>query len=307
MIHAWLILHAATAKNAPTLVFFHGNAGNIGLRLPNAVQMYHNLECNILMVEYRGYGDSDNAKPNEAGLKLDSEAALRFIKGNASVDQSKIFLFGRSLGGAVAFHLAQYAQSTPGMEIAGMIVENTFLSISTMVDHLMPFVAPIKGLVLRIGWYSEQIAPLLDKTPVLYLAGGKDELVPHSHMKALYQLSSSKAGSLARMHVVEKGTHNETWMQGGKKYWEKIERFFAEVRAFQQNGYRASMSSMEDVPLDNSSGVDVGMGGGDDTAAAASSSIPIMPTNILDMAKEASQKVMSGTTTATKTSDKKKE
>lgn len=252
------------------------------------------------MVEYRGYGDSDNAKPNEAGLKLDAEAALRFIKSHSGVDQSKIFLFGRSLGGAVAFHLAQYAQSTAGMEIAGMIVENTFLSISTMVDHLMPFVAPIKGLVLRIGWYSEQIAPLLDKTPVLYLAGGNDELVPHSHMKALYQLSSSKAGSLARLHVVENGTHNETWMQGGKKYWEKINRFFAEVRAFQQNGYRESISSMEDVSLGGGD-VDVGMGGGDNE----SSSIPIMPTNILGMAKEASQKVMGAT--ATKTSDKKKE
>jgi hypothetical protein len=84
-IHAWLM---PFDRNAPTIIFFHGNAGNIGLRLPNAIQMRSYLECNMLMVEYRGYGESDNVPPTEEGLKLDAEggnnetcAAMSFPKG----------------------------------------------------------------------------------------------------------------------------------------------------------------------------------------------------------------------------------
>ena len=294
-IHAWLILQPRPQTGTvPTLVFFHGNAGNIGLRLPNAVQMYQHLGCNILMVEYRGFGDSDTVTPSEAGLKLDAEASLRFLHDHAQIDKTQIFLFGRSLGGAVAFHLAQHAEQN-SMDLAGIIVENTFLSIGLMVDHLMPLVAPVKGLVLRIGWNSFQIAPTL-RTPILYLAGNKDTLVPHSHMLELYKLSSTS--SMARIHIVENGTHNETWMQGGRKYWERIARFFLEVKASGNN----RQSSMDDVSLGEiMATTSVKMGGGD----AATSSIPMMPTSLLDTAKEAIVSMTTATTTSTSNNKKK--
>ena len=83
------------------------------MRLPNAIQMYQHLRANILLVEYRGFGDSpdDNylndskiaVRPTERGLKLDAEAALRFLKdelkNEGKVDTRKLFVFGRSLGG----------------------------------------------------------------------------------------------------------------------------------------------------------------------------------------------------------------
>ena len=70
-IHSWLLYHPSSVNNKdiPTIIFFHGNAGNIGLRLPNAIHMYLNLQANIWLVEYRGYGDSDDAVVNEKGLK----------------------------------------------------------------------------------------------------------------------------------------------------------------------------------------------------------------------------------------------
>ena len=98
------------------------NCRNIGLRLPNAIQMFHYLNANVFLVEYRGYGDSDDATPSEMGLKLDSEAALRFISKHQSVDPDRVFVFGRSLGGAVAFHLAEYAARFD-IPLAGVIVE----------------------------------------------------------------------------------------------------------------------------------------------------------------------------------------
>lgn len=323
-IHSWLLYHPENrSKKVPTILFFHGNAGNIGMRLPNAMQMYHYLKANIWLIEYRGYGDSDDATPNEAGLKMDSEAVWQYIHNPQSryaqsVDPKRVFVFGRSLGGAVAFHLAQYSQ-TPTMSyppLAGVIVENTFLSISEMVDHLMPYVAPLKALILRIGWNSGKIAPTL-RIPTLFLAGARDTLVPHSHMLDLFErMVTSKVGNdLVRIHIVEDGTHNETWMQGGREYWLAIQRFIEEIFAeerpsgasYSRSGNSAGVvtrsgnkpfqrkhstglastacSSLSGDCAADSVEVDMGFAGGD--AADMISSVG----DILGMAKEATRNV----------------
>jgi pimeloyl-ACP methyl ester carboxylesterase len=295
-IHSWLLLRGE-AKNIPTLLFFHGNAGNIGLRLPNAMQMLQYLNVNVLMVEYRGYGDSDSVTPSEAGLKLDAEAALKFITQHPNIDNSKVFLFGRSLGGAVAFHLAKYAEEN-SLPLAGVIVENTFLGISQMVDHLLPYVAPFKALVLRIAWDSSKIAPTL-QTPVLYLAGAKDTLVPHSHMLDLFK--TTKQSRLLRIHVVPDGTHNDTWMQGGQAYWEAILAFLAQATdkklSYTSNDTSTPFGSSIDQSLLQrrvSANLE-----SDGTIGSASSSIPIMPSNILGMARESIREGSTGTSSVT--------
>jgi pimeloyl-ACP methyl ester carboxylesterase len=271
-IHSWLLLQKENAKNAPTIVFFHGNAGNIGLRLPNAKQMMQHLNANVMMVEYRGYGDSDSVKPNEAGLKLDAQAALRFIAKHPKIDPSKIFIFGRSLGGSVVFHLAQYAQQN-NIPLAGVIVENTFLSISSMVDHLMPYVAPFKPLVLRLDWNSEKIVHHLEM-PVLYIGGAQDQLVPHPHILKLYKTTTRSR--LVRLHVVPDGTHNETWVQGGQEYWDAFAQFLMQAMQTIETCVDQPTpvkSSYEKTEIPNGSG-------------SATGAIPIMPSRILGMARE---------------------
>lgn len=247
-IHSWLLYQNAAGPDGrapPTIVFFHGNAGNIGMRLPNAMQMYHYLRANVWLVEYRGFGDSDDAPINEAGLKMDAEAVWDYAHGNKlrGVDPRRLFVFGRSLGGAVAFHMAQYSQSMASLStnhppLAGVIVENTFLSISEMVDHLLPYLAPFKMLILRMDWNSGKIAPSI-RIPTLFLAGAKDALVPHSHMLELFsrmkQAASAGRGWVS-MHVVEDGTHNETYMQGGRAYWKAFRKFIDEALAAEQAG-----------------------------------------------------------------------
>jgi pimeloyl-ACP methyl ester carboxylesterase len=257
-------------NNLPTLVFFHGNAGNIGLRLPNALQMLQYLNANILMVEYRGYGESDSVTPSEQGLKLDAQAALKFILKHDKIDASKIFLFGRSLGGAVAFDLAQYAEQHR-LPLAGVIVENTFKSIGEMVDHMMPYIAPLKALVLRMRWDSSSIVPHL-QVPVLYLAGAKDDLVPHSHMLQLHK--STTRSRLNKIHIIRDGTHNETWTQGGQEYWDAIQSFLAAaVDSSKDASATVSSNSSENMPAALN-------------VAAGSSAIPVMPSGILGMARE---------------------
>lgn len=84
-------------KSSPTIVFFHGNAGNIGHRLQNCYGLYRDLHCNILLVEYRGYGLSEGT-PSEKGLYLDAKASLDYLSSRHDIDHSKIIIFGRSLG-----------------------------------------------------------------------------------------------------------------------------------------------------------------------------------------------------------------
>jgi pimeloyl-ACP methyl ester carboxylesterase len=238
-IHAWLLYYnVPTSPNfsqsldrtrpdrkVPTIIFFHGNAGNIGFRIPNALFMLEKTGCNVLMVEYRGYGDSDSVAPTEAGLKLDARAALQFCLQHKHIDPHQIFLFGRSLGGAVAFDLARYAQEQ-GVVLSGIMVENTFTSIPDMVDQLMPAIAVLKSLVLRISWDSTAIVPRL-RLPMLFLAGSADELVPPSQMSRLVELAGMSSESV-NLHVIEGGTHNECWVQGGDAYWKSMADFVKE-------------------------------------------------------------------------------
>jgi pimeloyl-ACP methyl ester carboxylesterase len=275
-IHAWLLLHGdSLSQGRQTIVYFHGNAGNIGYRLPNAVHMFK-MGYNVLQVEYRGYGNSDAATVNEAGLKLDSLAAVNFLRNHGQVDEGKLVLFGRSLGGAVAFYLADEMRKQ-GISLQGVIVENTFLSISSMVDTLMPLVAPLKGLVLRIGWDNEKIVGGLE-CPVLYMAGKRDELVPHNHMLRLFELSEKK-GVGGRLHVVENGTHNDTWVRGGAKYWQAFGDFMRDIGGRVGNVGNVGAEKKETIAV----GVPVD-GGGDVGEAEA---IPIMKSFFFDKTKQA--------------------
>ena len=209
--------------------------------------MMRQLNVNIWLIEYRGYGDSDGV-PSERGLKSDAEGVWDYIvrKKLQHVDREKVFVFGRSLGGAVAFHLVHYAEkmyydslegkkvevvngSSPPPLPAGILVENTFTCIADMVDHLLPIVAPLKSIVLRISWDSLSIVSRMI-TPTLFLAGAKDTLVPHEHMLKLHrERSGGTLNTLVKMHIVKDGTHNETWLQGGKEYWVAIQSFLKEV------------------------------------------------------------------------------
>ncbi|CAG4962329.1 unnamed protein product [Parnassius apollo] len=96
-IHMFLIKQTTNSNHIPTMIFFHGNAGNMGQRLSNVSGFYHKLNINILMVEYRGYGLSEGS-PSERGLYNDAQTALDYILQRSDIDRSKIVVFGRSLG-----------------------------------------------------------------------------------------------------------------------------------------------------------------------------------------------------------------
>ena len=103
-LHGWLIYHPREPKSHDTVVFMHENAGNIGLRMDYFQMLHVYGKFNILCVAYRGYSESEGT-PNENGIKLDAVAITKFAKQCPIIDTNRVFLFGRSLGGAVALHL----------------------------------------------------------------------------------------------------------------------------------------------------------------------------------------------------------
>ncbi|RWS26529.1 alpha/beta hydrolase domain-containing protein 13-like protein [Leptotrombidium deliense] len=192
--------------DAPTLVYFHGNAGNVGHRLLNVSEIYHNCGCNLLLVEYRGYGHSKGS-PSESGLYMDAEAALSYLLEHPDVNKSKIVLFGRSLGGAVAVELC----SNPNFSthVSALIIENTFTSIPDVARIL--FDCRIVRLIPR--WFYKSRFDSLSKisqvsVPTLFLSGLADELIPPSMMHSLYESSGS---ILKQFKSFDNGTHNFTW------------------------------------------------------------------------------------------------
>lgn len=205
-------------KTVPTLVFFHGNAGNMGHRLQNCLGLYYNLNLNVLLVEYRGYGLSEGT-PSEEGLYIDARASLDYLYSREDVNHSEIIIFGRSLGGAVAIDLA--TQREYADKIWCLIVENTFTCIPEMARVLT-------------GWKSLRYVPLMFyknkffsvckvrslRVPTLFISGLADTLVPPRMMSELYNACGSEKKQLLQL---PSGTHNETWTVNG--YYHSIAIF----------------------------------------------------------------------------------
>lgn len=117
------------ARNV-TILMFHGNAGNIGYRLPIAKILENELRCNVLMLQYRGYGLS-SGNPNEKGLMIDAQTGLDYIRQRHELRGTKIVIYGQSIGGAVAVGLA--ARNQKEGDIAAIILENTFTSMRKLI------------------------------------------------------------------------------------------------------------------------------------------------------------------------------
>jgi pimeloyl-ACP methyl ester carboxylesterase len=203
----------------PTLLYFHGNAGNLSFRLPNVKRLVASVGVNVLIVSYRGYGKSEGT-PSEEGLKIDAQAALDYLfYERDDIDKEKIVVFGRSLGGAVSIHLASENQD----RVAAVVVENTFTSIPDMIDVVLRWLRPFKFLS-RNRWSSKTTVSQLTM-PILYLSGEKDELVPAWMMKELYERSTSSL----RRHIIhfEEGTHMDTFMQPG--YYKKVKKWLDSI------------------------------------------------------------------------------
>src|SRR5687768_2366518 len=133
-LHGWFV-PAPGAK--ATVLFFHGNAGNISHRMGYLAMLY-SLGYNTFILDYRGYGES-SGEPSESGTYRDAQAAWQYVTVKKGIAPSEIVLFGESLGGAVAAWLA--TRKEPGL----LVLASAFTSVPDMGAKLYPFL-PVRLL-----------------------------------------------------------------------------------------------------------------------------------------------------------------
>ncbi len=209
-IHGWYLPHP---EPRGTLLFFHGNAGNVGDRL-ESLAIFHRLRLNVLIIDYRGYGKSEGS-PGESESYADAEAAWRHLVEARRIPASHIVFFGRSMGGAVAAWLA--GRVTP----AGLILESTFTSVPDMAAKVYP-IFPVR-LLARIrldarAWLAGVNAPLL----VIHSAN--DEIVPVAHGRALFD-----AAREPKRFLELRGGHNDGFLVSREKYVAGLAEFIEEI------------------------------------------------------------------------------
>ena len=209
MLHGWWI----AGPGDRVLIWFHGNAGNVADRLPNARWFVDNLGVSVVLVDYRGYGRSAGT-PDEAGVYLDGLAVYDAVAARG-VPPRGIVLFGRSLGGAVATEVA--LQRPAG----ALVLEAAFRSAREMARVHYWFVP---SALVRSGLDNESKIGRVS-VPTLFLHGDRDRIVPLEHSRRLYE----KAGHPAHFHVVEGAGHNDTYLVGGALYADVWSAFLRET------------------------------------------------------------------------------
>jgi uncharacterized protein len=213
-LHGWFIPHQEARA---TLVWFHGNAGNISDRLLNIKLLHDRIKTNIFIFDYRGYGRSEGTATEE-GTYLDGEAAIRYLLGRDDAAARRLVLFGRSLGAAVA------AEMAIRFTTVGLILESPFVSIREMARAIFPSL-PIAWL-LRTRYDTMEKVRLV-KTPILILHGDRDATVPFSQGKRVFEVASQPK----RFHRIVGASHNDTFVVGGEEYYGVLREFIESALA----------------------------------------------------------------------------
>jgi pimeloyl-ACP methyl ester carboxylesterase len=200
------------------LIYLHGSAYNMGANVDHA-RRFKDLGFSVLLISYRGYGQSEGNFPTEAQVYADAEAAWDFLVKQRGIKPGVIFIYGHSLGGAVAINLAV---SHP--EARALIVEAAFTSIADMgrrnkLYRLLPI-----DLITHQRFDSINKINRL-KMPVLILHGTEDRVVPFEMSRRLYE----QAPSPKRLKLIRGGGHNNSARVGGAEYLKTVRDFLSLV------------------------------------------------------------------------------
>ena len=208
-INSWFFPRADSSK---VLLFFHGNAENIGTGL-GRTKILSSLGLNIFAVDYRGYGKSEGS-PDEEGVYRDAEAAYRYLRDQRGFLPRDIIIHGASLGGAVAIDLASR------VECGGLIAESTFTSAREMGRHA--FLIPLFAYVPKSQFKSvAKIATV--RAPILIIHGKRDELIPFSMGEELY----GAAAGPKTFAPLEFAGHNDILLVNVEVYLDALRTFLS--------------------------------------------------------------------------------
>jgi fermentation-respiration switch protein FrsA (DUF1100 family) len=205
-LHGWFI----PSDNARgTVLFFHGNAGNISHRL-DSITTFNRMRLNVFIFDYRGYGRSQG-QVTEIGTYRDAEAAWSYLVETRGIEASKIIVFGRSLGASIAAWLA--SQHTP----AALILESSFSSVPSMAQQMYPFL-PVKWLS-RFSYDTRQYVSTI-ACPLLVVHSKSDEIIPYSEGRLVFDAAPAN-----KQFLDIRGGHNDGFIVTGRAYTDGLSAF----------------------------------------------------------------------------------
>ncbi|XVJ68687.1 MAG: alpha/beta fold hydrolase [Rhizobacter sp.] len=201
-----------TKADAPVLLYLHGARWDVRASEARMGRM-HSLGFSVLGIDYRGFGRSSPALPSEKIVQEDAQAAWDWLAERHP--KSRRFIFGHSLGGAIAVQLSVNVKDD-----AGLLLEGTFSSIPDVVKAS-------KWGWLPVDWLITQRFDSLSRidrvgVPVLVVHGGQDKLIPAALGRDLYQ----RAAEPKRFELVQGGAHHSTNVLGQTQYRRALRDLF---------------------------------------------------------------------------------
>jgi len=194
-----------------TVLFFHGNAGNISHRLEK-IGIFRDLGVDTFIIDYRGYGRSEG-RPNEQGTYHDAQAAYEYLTQQRKLAPRSIVTYGESLGCAIAADLASK------VELRGLVLEEGFTSTGDVGQEMFPFL-PVRRLV-RNKYDTISKLPGIH-IPLLIFHSREDTLINFSHGQRLFAAANDP-----KQFVELHGGHNDAFEVSALTYRAALSKFFA--------------------------------------------------------------------------------
>jgi fermentation-respiration switch protein FrsA (DUF1100 family) len=211
-LHGWFFRSKAEAERA-TIVYFHGNGGNVSYTGWVGEAMARR-GFDVLLFDYRGYGQSGGAVGGERGLYADADAAYRYVVTQRGADPRRVVLYGQSLGSAAAADVA--ARESCG----ALILESGLSSASDMAATILPW---LPRALHRLGKFRFDTTGKLPRVrcPVFIAHGDRDEIIPVEQGHKLY----AAAREPKQLRIVTGAGHNNLTILGGEAYLDALAAF----------------------------------------------------------------------------------
>jgi uncharacterized protein len=216
-VHAWWWKNEA--KGAPTVLYLHGSRWNLTGQLFRIEQL-HDFGFSVLAIDYRGFGRSGGGIPSEQTVYEDARAAWQRLT-ELEPDPSRRYIYGHSLGGAVAIDLASWLSAGDvDMPARGLIVEATFTTLADIARALSYEWLPVEWVMSQKFDSVSKIAQV--RMPVLVVHGESDRYVPARFSKTLYEAARTPKQLL----LVDGGSHNNSMRVGSAEYRSALRELF---------------------------------------------------------------------------------
>jgi alpha-beta hydrolase superfamily lysophospholipase len=207
----------ADDPKAPAVLYLHGARWNLTGQLFR-IQQLHDFGFSVFAIDYRGFGKSDGDLPSEETVYEDARVAWQALA-QRQPDPKRRFIYGHSLGGAIAIDLASHLDRSGAPQARGLIVESSF---TTLADIARSFSYPWLPLQLILSQKFDAVDKIAQVgMPVLVVHGTDDRYVPSRFSEQLFEAAPGRK----KLLLIEGGTHNNSMRVGESAY----RRAFAEL------------------------------------------------------------------------------